>query len=394
MVWWLSCPVTLSSSVALPKATFRGQQFVFQVLKTWFDRRQAIRELRLAEIGHGSDFRPHFVIKIDIARRALKQGDRAQAVEIWRQVRAQFPGVSAISEEALGLALDLGYYDEAEVMLKDGPKYRPDREAYYLTGLARVAYRRGEPEEAVRRCSVLLRRFPTTADGYHIGATCLSELGRHEEADALLARGLASLPTDFEINRHYAQLARQRRAWPEALSRWELMRGRFKDIAVPVGSAEALREMGRLAEAEEVLTDASRRHDESNRLIAEWANLATAKGDLTAAVQYWTKAVRLYPSFAMAYTRGAKAMREIGQEAEADELLCLAVRRIKTNLALHLEYARSAHRRRDWTAAAERWRLVRDRFPDSVEAQQQEMNALTAAERHGRRDAGHDALGT
>jgi tetratricopeptide (TPR) repeat protein len=367
---------------------------VFQALKARFDRWQAIRELRSAEIRHGSDFRPHFVIKTDIAVRALQQGDRALAVEIWRQMRAQFPGVSAVSEGALGLALELGYYDEAEAMLKEGPKYRPEREAFCLTGLARVAYRRGDLEEAVRRCSTVLRSFPTEPHGYHIAATCLAELGRHEEADAVLARGMASLPTDFEMNRRYAQLAKQRRAWPEALRRWELMQSRFKDIAGPVGSAEALREMGRLAEAEEVLTEASKRYDESNRLIAEWANLATAKGDLTAAIEYWAKAVRLFPSFAMAYTRGAKAMRELGQETEADELLCLAVKRIKTNLALHLEYARSAHRRHDWAAAAERWRLVRDRFPDCVEAQQQEMKALTAAERHSRHDAGHGARGT
>ena len=367
---------------------------MFQALKARFDRWQAIRELRSAEIRHGSDFRPHFVIKIDTAIRALKQGDRAQAVEIWRQMRAQFPGVSAISEEALGLALDLGYYDEAEAMLKEGPKYRPEREAFCLTGLARVAYRRGDLEEAVHRCSTLLRSFPTAPHGYHIAATCLAELGRHEEADAVLARGVSSLPTDFEISRHYAQQAKQRRAWPEALRRWELMRGRFEDVAVPVGSAEALREMGRLTEAEEVLTDASKRYDESNRLIAEWANLATAKGDLTAAIQYWAKAVRLFPSFAIAYVRGAKTMRELGQEAEADELLCLAVKRIKTNLALHLEYARGAHRQRDWAAAAERWRLVRDRFPDCVEAQQQGIKSLAAAERHDRRDGGRDARGT
>jgi tetratricopeptide (TPR) repeat protein len=364
---------------------------LFQALRTWLDRQRAFRDLRSAENRHGIDFRPHFVIQIDLARRALKQGDRPQAVEIWRQMRARFPGLSATSEDGLSLALDLGYYDEAEAMLREGHRYQPDRKALFAMGLARVAYRRGDSEEAVRRCMTLLRTFPAMADGYHIAATCLTGLGRHEEADAMLERGVSNLPADFSINARYARQAMQRHAWPEALRRWGLMRGRFENPAVPLGSAECLREMGHLAEAEEMLTETSTHYGESNGLMAELANLASARGDLEEAVRCWKNAVRLFPSFAIAYTKGAEAMRKVGREAEADELLCLAVKRIKTNLALHLEHARSAHRRRDWAGAAERWRLVRDRFPDCVEAEQQEMKALTAAERHGRRDAGHDA---
>src|SRR5262249_21570502 len=153
---------------------------------------------------YGIEFRPHFVIQVDLAQRALKQGHREQAEEIWRQIRARFPGLSAISEGGLSLALDLGYYDEAEVMLQAGLRYYPNRKALFATGMARVAYRRGDPEEAVRRCKTLLRNFPDTADGYHIAATCLSSLGRHEEADAILVLGMSKLPTDVNIKVHYA----------------------------------------------------------------------------------------------------------------------------------------------------------------------------------------------
>ena len=353
---------------------------MFQALRTWLDRRRALRQLYSAEVRYGIDFRPQFVTQIDIARRLLKQGDREQAVGIWRQLRARFPGLSAMSEDGLSLVLELGHYDEAEVMLKAAHRYYPDRKALFATGMARVAYRRGDLEEAVRRCRTLLRKFPTAAEGYHIAATCLSGLGRHEEADAILTLGVSNLPTDVKINVHYAQIAMQRRAWPEALRRWELMRGRFESPAVPLGLARCLREMGRLAEAEMVLTEAGVHHGESNELLAELANLATAKGDFDEAIRCWKNAARLFPSFAIAYTKGAEAMRRAGQEAEADELLCLAVTRFKANLAVNLEYARSAHRRRDWAVAAERWKLVRERFPECAEARQQEVDALAAAE--------------
>jgi tetratricopeptide (TPR) repeat protein len=352
---------------------------LFQALRIWLDRLRALRDLRSVEDRHGIDFRPHFVIQIDLAQRALKQGDRAQAVEIWRQLRARFPGLSAMSEDGLSLALDLGYYDEAEAMLRAGQRYQPDRKALFAMGLVRVAYRRGDLEEAVRRCMTLLRKFPAMADGYHIAATCLSDLGRHEEADAMLERGVSNLPADFSLNARYARQAMHRRAWSEALRRWGLMRGRFENPAVPLGSAECLREMGHLAEAEEMLTETGARCGESTGLLAELANLASAKGDFSEAVRCWKNAVSLVPSFAIGYTKGAEAMRKIGREAEADELLCVAVARLKTNLAVNLEYARSAQRRHDWVAATERWKLVRDRFPDCAEARQQEAKALAAS---------------
>jgi tetratricopeptide (TPR) repeat protein len=360
-----------------------GAHSLFQALRTWFDRWRAFRALSSAEIRDSVELRATFTTEIDLASRAFKQGDREQAVKIWRQIRARFPGLSAISEAALRLALDLGYYDEAEAMLRAGHRYHPGRKAFFAMGLARVAQRRGNPEEAIRRCKTLLRKFPATADGYHLAATCLSELGRQDEADAITARGVLKAPTDFKINVRYAQQAVRRRTWPDALRRWELMQGRFEDIAVPLGIAKCLWEMGRFAEAEVVLTEAGTRYGVSDRLLAELANLATAKGNFDEAVQCWKSVVRQFPSFASAYTKAAEAMRKIGQEAEADELLCVAVTRFPANLAIHLEYARSAHRRHDWAVATERWSLVRGRFPECVVAQQQGVKALEAAERQG-----------
>ena len=198
-----------------------------------------------------------------------------------------------------------------------------------------------------------------------------------------IARGVLKVPTDLKINMRYVQQAMRRRAWPDALRRWELMQVRLEDIAVPLGIARCLWEMDRFVEAEMVLTEAGTLYGVSDRLLAELANLATAKGDYDEAVQCWKTVVRQFPSFASAYTKAAEAMHKIGQETEADELLCVAVTRFQANLAVHLEYARSAHRRCDWAVAAERWALVRDRFPECVEASQQELKALAAIERQG-----------
>ena len=60
-------------------------------------------------------------------------------------------------------------------------------------------------------------------------------------------------------------------------------------------------------------------------------------------------------------------MCKVGREADANELLRLLVGRSPEYLPGNLEYAKSAQRRGDWKEAAERWALVRARFPGCAE---------------------------
>jgi tetratricopeptide (TPR) repeat protein len=355
---------------------------LFQALKAWLGRRQALRAMRSDEDRDSSGFARFFYDQIKLAQLSFKQGNREQAVEIWRQMRARFPFLSTTSKDGIDLALDLGCYDEAEALLQEGQRRYPRCEPILIASrLARLAFLRGDPDEAIRRCKVLLRKFPAAPEGYHLAASFLSSLGRHDEADAIMARGASKLSANFYIMERYARTAMQRRAWPEALRRWELMQDRFENIAVPLGIARCLREMGRLAEAERLLTEAGAYLKPNDEFFVEMANLATAKRDFDAAIRCWQDAIRWNPFSAGAYTRGAAAMHKVGREAEADELLRAAISMCKADLAVHLEYARNAHRRRDWIAAKERWATVRDRFPECVEAGQQEAEALAALDR-------------
>jgi tetratricopeptide (TPR) repeat protein len=311
-----------------------------------------------------------------LAQKALKAGNRDYALDLWRKTRARFPFLSATY--AVDLALDLGCYDEVETLLLDAERRYPDSEpVVFARGLTRVALLRGDTEEALRRAQRLLRKFPSKPQGYHLVTDCLNRLGRHDEAEAVMARGASKLPTDFYIIEHYARLAMHRRAWPEAFRRWDLMR-RTDNIAVPVGKARCLREMNRLAEAEQMLAEASAHHKPTVGLFAELANLATTKGDIDEAIGWWQEAIRYDPLSAEAYTKGAAAMRSIGREMDADDLLRTAVATCKADLTVHLEYARSAHRRRDWTAAKERWAIAHDRFPECAEARQKGNEAIAA----------------
>jgi tetratricopeptide (TPR) repeat protein len=277
------------------------------------------------------------------------------------------------------LLLKLGSFDEVDAMMQEGRKRYP-REEHYARGYAQSARRRGNLQEALLRCEIVRRRFPRVAEGYAIAAACLNDLGRHDEAESMIRRGVQKLPNEFELHVQHARNATQRREWPEALRRWEVVRRRFEHQFVgPLHAAQCLREMGRFAEAETILTEACERFYQIDWLYAESADLATAKGDYDVAVQRWAALLRRSPNFTIAYTKGAQALRKIGREVEADELLCIAVTRVLWDLPVHMEHARSAHRRGDSAAAAERWALVRDRFPECTEAREQEAEALAAA---------------
>jgi tetratricopeptide (TPR) repeat protein len=352
---------------------------LFQALSGWLDLRRTFRELRSAESRDSAEFQHLFWNQIRLAEKAFKAGNREFALDLWRKTRVRFPFLSAITKDSIDLALNLGCYDEAEALILGADRCYPDSEPVALArGLVRVASLRGDKEEALRRAETLLRRFPAKPEGYHLTTDCLNRLGRHDEADAVMARGAAKFPTDFFIMEHYARIATQRRTWPEALRRWKLMQGRIENIAVPLGIARCLREMNRLTEAEKVLTEAPSHYKPNVEFLIESASLATAKGDIEEAIQCWHEAIRCNPFSANAYMKGAAAMRSIGREAGADELLTTAVAMCKADLAVHLEHARSAHRRCDWAAARERWAIVRERFPDCSEASKQEAEALAA----------------
>lgn len=280
-----------------------------------------------------------------------------------------------MSREALNLLLDLGAFDEADAMMQGGQRRHPYYE-HFARGYVQVAHRRGNLQEALRRCEMVRRKFPCIAEGYTIAAACLTDLGRHDEAAEMMKCGVSKLPDQCEIYVQQGRNATHRREWLEALRAWEVVWGRFRELLGALGAAQCLREIGRFADAERFLTEANLGFARNVWVLTEWANLAVAKGDYDEGVRRWQVVLMQFPYFANAYPRGAEAMRKLGREAEADELLRLAVTRIPSDLTVHLEYARSAHRREDWSSAIERWGLVRNRFPECAEAREKEAEVL------------------
>ena len=348
-----------------------------------------LREIRAAE-KISRDFKSFFLEQVEVAYEAYDRGAHEQAYDIWTKIRLRFPALSVTTKRGLNLLLELGRYDEAEALMREGRgRYRAnaasfsaDQAAFLEAGLARIACQRGNLKEAIDLCGALRRKFPHVAEGYTVAAACLVGLNREDEAEAVIAQGLTKAPGDFEMHKQYARNAMWRRDWPEALRRWEIMSDQFKDQWLgPLGVAQCLREMEQFEEAEEILGSACETFYKSDWLFAESADLATARGDLDEAVRRWERVLTRFPGLIVAYPRAAEAMNKIGRTAQADELLTFAVNRFQSDLYVHLEYARNAHRLEDRVIAADRWRLVCERFSTCEEARQRHVDALAAAGR-------------
>ncbi len=354
---------------------------MFEALTEWFERRRALRELRAGDEEAGLGFGKFFAEQIEAATSALTRGDREWAFKTWREMNERYPKLSMTSERALSLLVELGGYDEADSLIREGGRRYPWHRIMFATVSVRAAQRRGDHDQTLRRCEILRRKFPRVTEGYTIAATCLAALDRQNDAEAVIEQAASRFPRNYVIIVTHARHAERRRDWSKALERWQVVRDRFDDFVGPVGMAQALREMGRYSEAREIATDVTERFPTNPWAHVELAKIAGVEADLEGAVQRWEIVREKFPDLAVGYTAGADAARRVGREVEADKILNLAVTRMRFNLDVHLEFARSAGRGGDKAAAAERWALVCDRFPDCAEARERNTEVLAAAER-------------
>ena len=171
--------------------------------------------------------------------------------------------------EIAGPGLMIGYIDRFNVT-PEGEASEPAIES--METICRRAYALWAPGEAAKGSPTPLAAAEPTADmeaivtsdldaaGYSAAARSLREKHQLDEAEAMLTEGMERYPDQFALLVEHASLAQDRRAWPEALQRWERVRRDFpSDLRAYVGAALALREMQRFDEAEEPLAAAVER---------------------------------------------------------------------------------------------------------------------------------------
>jgi tetratricopeptide (TPR) repeat protein len=341
------------------------------------ERRRAFRELRNHQQQEESTLVLDDSNLVNRAKVALAVDDPVTALHCWQEALVRYPRFAKESHNSLDILLGLRRFDEAEALMQEGQK-RWSRDPYYAEGYALVAERRGNTEEAIRRWNRVRKKFPGCWMGYVHGAICLRQTGRFEMAEELSKKSVRRFPSIEHTWAASARIAEDRRDWPEAIHRWEILCEKFGHVAGDVGVARGLAELGRIEEAEQRLKEVQGRRPLVHDVAIALARLADKRGDKEEAVLRWADTRRRFPLLPFGYQEGFRHLLAMDRYAEAETILLAAIDRFPTEAWPSVEYASLAHTRQDWTASAARWANVRERWPDRQDSYLRGAEALSA----------------
>jgi tetratricopeptide (TPR) repeat protein len=246
---------------------------------------------------------------------------------------------------------------------------------------------------ALQQWQHIIERFPDNPSGYAGAGAALRDSGALDEAEELLAQAFLRFPSSSEVATNYGWTTHARRDWEEAVRRWELVRVRYPDSPSGyAGGGAALRELGRFDEAEAVLRTGLELLPSSADIAVTHAAIAGYRRNWPEAAKRWEDVRARFPTSSSAYLGGAAALRALGRNEEAENVLAEGVELCPGQSEVAVEYARLAHQHEDWAEAMKRWELVRERFPGSTAAQKGAAEARQRMQRIAR-ESGGDSYG-
>jgi len=306
----------------------------------------------------------------------VQSGNSLAALDVLNQSMQRNPDTVSLQTRAAALLMDLHRYDEADAVLA-AAQVRFPNEASVWIDRAQVAQVKRDWAAMAVYCQTLREQFPKHWWGYAAGGRALTELKQFPEAEAVIAAGLIRFPDNSELLGGYCWQAHHRHDWPEAARRWALFRERFPDLATGYATGSvALREAGRLDEAEAVLQEGLRRHPENAEMVGNFAWVAHARRDWPEALKRWQAFQALFPDDIVGYSAQGIVLRELRCFDEADAILAKGLQLSPTHPELIGNYAWVASSRHDWPEALKRWQAYRDLFPDHALGHYQTMLAL------------------
>ena len=247
---------------------------------------------------------------------------------------------SASLETAMTTARTLveqGHFEIAELTLEQARQRFPDSPEP-LIEFARIAETKRDWVVMAARYTVLRIRFPDEVLGYRGGARALRELGRLDEADALLKAAMSRLPNEPSIFIDYGRIAELRSDWPGMANRFAEVRQRFPDnCSGYTGSAQALSTIGRVADAEALLEAGQVPLPNEAALFVDHARMAELRHDWVALESRCASLRERFPDEPWPYAGGAMALRSFGRYDEADALLTDADLRFPINSSFWVE---------------------------------------------------------
>jgi tetratricopeptide (TPR) repeat protein len=328
-----------------------------------------------------------------------EQGRKDEAELLLLEATVRFPDEAGPWHDLAKLAESVGHWSEAEACWRRCLA-RDDRHWVIHASLAAALrqQRRADESEAVLLAATL--RFPDESGPWHelamlaeglghwsdaearwrralaLGdphfwahaslAGVLRMLGRTDELEAVLVAATDRFPHETGVWHDRARLAESAGRWSEAEACWRRSLT-LNDRQWPAHTAlaAALREQGRLDEAEAVLLDAMGRFPNEAGPAAEHALIAEVRFDWVTALSRWRLVRARFPSHSAGPARMAHLLRRLGRLDEAEAVIGTALLDLPMTVELADQFALNAIERKNWLPAFPRLASAAESFPDS-----------------------------
>lgn len=306
----------------------------------------------------------HEKLALDYAQAAHQRADWAAARDRWAALRAAFPDAPEGYAQGAAALRGLADFAQAEALLAQALQRWPDA-ANLLADHAALAQARGDQAEAARRWAVLRARAPGGSESFMQEARAWRRAGETARAEEVLQQAAAAFPDSAEPLVELAQIATARGDTLEALRRWEKVATGHPSLRDGyLGATNALNDLGRFADAQNVLMPALRLFPGDTDILALNAWTAHYRGAFAEAAERWAALRASAPQLSVGWTGGAISLSAQGQSLAATALMDEAVARFADDVNVAIEWARQAQRVQEWEDAEHRWRRIAGRFPN------------------------------
>jgi tetratricopeptide (TPR) repeat protein len=303
-------------------------------------------------------------VRYHLARLSEAEHDWAGAERWWREYATLAPTEAWVVPAAAHCMRLQGRLTEADAWVRDAMERFPN-DAALLIDHAQTAEMRRDWPTAEARWTLAAEQCPDRWEGPAGAARASVETGDLERARVLLERAADRFPSVWQLTHDRARLAETQRDWPAAETWWA--RTITVEPGFPwghTGLANALREQGRVADAEAALIEGGTRFPAEPAFAIEPALLAERSENWAQAFDRWTTVVDRFPDRNEGYSGCVKALHALGDPAAAGDVLSDAADRFPTAWQLSHDRARLAETQSDWPAAETWWRRTVTLNPD------------------------------
>ena len=292
--------------------------------------------------------------ELTFARRALREGDTADAGIVWQRIRKLRPMLAEEAELALAeIATRNRDYTVAAEHFQAFTS-EPEVASRIIAAQARLAVARGEWDAALALVKKLRALEGAAAEDEAIALEASISRLSGRRVRALASTDLSALGSAARLERARALIAADRA--DEAVSLLEPALDSLNAVSV-TELARAFRLTGRVADAARLLNQLGSTNNSPER-DAERAAIACARGDWNAAVKLYTRAAQWPEPTREVLVNLAKARRKAGDSEGASRALRKRDTDDERPKVLH-QRALALAANREWSEAADAWeRLI------------------------------------